>query len=233
MADSGASISVLDETDYYKNPNRPDLKKTSMEIYGYQSKEPLHVLGKLRTTVESKIKIIEDKLYVVKASCGSLLSWKASHDLSLLQTVQQVTENSKPTEKPTELIDEYEGLFQGLGKLKNYQIKLHIDESVPPVAQPHRRVPFHVRKQLEEQLKRDEELGVIEWIEVDGETGDRHIVTYASRSLTSVEQRYSKTEREALAVHLYIYGKPVTVYTYHKPFVSIYNNSTLKTPSED
>ena len=49
--------------------------------------------------------------------------------------------------------------------MANYQIKLHIDENVPPVAQPHRRVPFHVRKQLEEQLRRDEELGVVERIE--------------------------------------------------------------------
>ena len=31
-----------------------------------------------------------------------------------------------------------------------------------PVAQPHRRVPFHVRKQLEEQLEKDEQPGVIE-----------------------------------------------------------------------
>ena len=49
--------------------------------------------------------------------------------------------------------------------MANDQIKLHIDENVPPVAQPHRRVPFHVRKQLEEQLRRDEEIGVVERIE--------------------------------------------------------------------
>ena len=42
---------------------------------------------------------------------------------------------------------------------------MHIDEDIPPVAQPHRRVPFRVRKQLEEQLGRDEELGLIERIE--------------------------------------------------------------------
>ena len=69
------------------------------------------------------------------------------------------------TNTPASLIEEYDDLFRGLGKLKNYQIKLHIDENVPPVAQPHRRVPFHVRKQLEEQLRRDEELGVVERIE--------------------------------------------------------------------
>ena len=34
----------------------------------------------------------------------------------------------------------------------------------------------------------------------DPVTGNKHVVTYASRSLTPVEQRYSQMEREALAV---------------------------------
>ena len=104
---------------------------------------------------------------MVKGSSGSLLSWKTSQDLSLLQTVQQVKLLPSKLEAgtPSGLLAEYDDLFHGLGKLKNYQIKLHIDEEVPPVAQPHRRVPFHVRKHLEEQLRRDEELGVIERIE--------------------------------------------------------------------
>ena len=90
----------------------------------------------------------------MEGSSGSLLSWKASQELNLLQTVQQVTSlPSQPEAKtPADLLEEYDDLFLGLGKLKNYQVKLHIDEDIPPVAQPHRRVPFHVRKQLEEQL---------------------------------------------------------------------------------
>ena len=66
------------------------------------------------------------------------------------------------------LVAEYSDLSVGVGKLKDYQVKLHIDSSVPPVAQPHRRVPFQVRRQLEEQLEKDEENGVIE--RVDGPT---------------------------------------------------------------
>ena len=69
------------------------------------------------------------------------------------------------------------------------------------------------------------------------ETGTSHIVTYASRSLTETEQRYSQTEREALGIvwacehlHLYIYGKPITVYTDHKPLVSIFGNPSSKPP---
>ena len=69
------------------------------------------------------------------------------------------------------------------------------------------------------------------------ETGTSHIVTYASRSLTETEQHYSQTEREALGIvwacehlHLYIYGKPLTVYTDHKPLVSIFGNPSSKPP---
>ena len=35
--------------------------------------------------------------------------------------------------------------------------------------------------------------------QVDTSTGAKHIIAYASRSLTTTEQRYSQTEREALA----------------------------------
>ena len=119
-------------------------------------------MGKFKTVLKFNTKCVEDKLYVVQGSGGSLLSWKTSQELGLLKAVHNVNDSSPTTEK---LIKEYDELFHGLGKLKGYQIKLHNDESVPPVAQPHRRVPFHVRQQLEEQLKQDEELGVVERIE--------------------------------------------------------------------
>ncbi|XP_032240654.1 uncharacterized protein LOC116619712 [Nematostella vectensis] len=147
MADSGASINVLDEEDYRKLPKSAKLEQSGVKIFAYQSTNPLQVLGKFTAITASTTKNISARFYVVKGSGGSLLSWKTSQELNLLQTVKQVTEKTPQ------------------GKLKNYQIKLHIDENTPPVAQPHRRVPFHVRKQLGEQLQRDEELGVIERIE--------------------------------------------------------------------
>lgn len=53
-----------------------------------------------------------------------------------------------------ELVDKPQEVFQGLGKLKGFQVHLHVDKDIQPVAQPHRRVPFHARKDLEKQLKR-------------------------------------------------------------------------------
>ena len=73
---------------------------------------------------------------------------------------------------------------------------------------------------------------------MDQATGEKHVVAYASRSLSNTEQRYSQTEREALAVvwacehfHLYVYGKPVEVYTDHKALVTIYENPKSKPPA--
>ena len=55
----------------------------------------------------------------------------------------------------------------------------------------------------------------------------QNVISYANRALTPVEQRYSQTEHEALSAvwgcerfHIYIYGKPVTVYSDHKPLVT-------------
>ncbi|PFX30057.1 Retrovirus-related Pol polyprotein [Stylophora pistillata] len=254
------------------------LEPSNVRIYGYQPKVPLGVLGKFSTTLESEMKKLLAKFYAVKGSSGSLLGWKTSQDLSLLQTVQQVKllPSKLETVTPSGLLAEYDDLFHGLGKLNNYQIKLHIDKEVTPIAQPHRRVPFHVclecwsgwagsnprppaqqsnalsiglsgrRLNWHPNQEKNTEISVDAspvglaaiLSQVDPKTGDSHVITYASCSLTATEQRYSQTGREALAVvwacerlHLYIYGKPVTVYTDHKPLVSIYGNPSLKLPA--
>ena len=60
--------------------------------------------------------------------------------------------------------------------------------------------------------------------------GNQVPICYASRSLTACEQRYSQTEREALALvwacerfHPYIYGTKFELLTDHKPLEAIYN----------
>ena len=53
-------------------------------------------------------------------------------------------------------------LFKGLGKLKDVEIKFSRDESVQPVSQHLRRIPFHVRKKVEKKLNELLELDVIE-----------------------------------------------------------------------
>ena len=49
-----------------------------------------------------------------------------------------------------------------MGEYKGTPVRVHVDESVKPVALPHRRIPFHVRKQVERKLEQLESEGIIE-----------------------------------------------------------------------
>ena len=65
-----------------------------------------------------------------------------------------------------EILIKYADRFEGLGKLKDYKVKLHVDPSVPPVAHlPPRRIPFHLRKKVSKELEILEREGIIEKVE--------------------------------------------------------------------
>ena len=48
--------------------------------------------------------------------------------------------------------DKYKEVFNGVGLLKVYELKLNVDTSVKPVAQPVRRIPFGVREKVPKKL---------------------------------------------------------------------------------
>ena len=58
--------------------------------------------------------------------------------------------------------------FKGLGKLKGYQVKIHVDENVAPVVQNPRRILFSLREKVDGKLQQLVEIDVIE--PVDGPT---------------------------------------------------------------
>ena len=65
---------------------------------------------------------------------------------------------------------------------------------------------------------------------IQKQNGVHRVVSYASKSLSAVERRYSQTEKEALALvwacerfHLYLYGKEFELVTDHKPLEVIYS----------
>ena len=73
-----------------------------------------------------------ETIYVTEGAGGSLLSWRTSQKLDLISIITPLTINNKT--KVEQLVHEYSDLFSGLGKLKNYQVKLYIDETVQTLA---------------------------------------------------------------------------------------------------
>ena len=117
-------------------------------------------MGKCSCEVETEKKFSVKTFFIVIGTSGCLVSWQTSQRFGLVQVAQSVKQQEP--NKVESLVENYRDLFGGLGKLKGFRVRLHVDEDVQPVAQPPRRVLFHVRKKLEEQLLNDEKLGVIE-----------------------------------------------------------------------
>jgi hypothetical protein len=52
MADSGATVNVLDEKDYQALSKRRDLQTTKVKMHPYKSNKSLKVLGKFQDSLE-------------------------------------------------------------------------------------------------------------------------------------------------------------------------------------
>ena len=94
---------------------------------------------------------------IVDGSDRNLIGCQTATDLGLLLII-----NSVSTPTVDNIMEDYKGCFEGLGKIKGKTAKLHVDASVKPLAQKYRRPPFHIRDQVEAELKNLEELDIIE-----------------------------------------------------------------------
>ncbi|KAJ1119863.1 hypothetical protein NDU88_008048 [Pleurodeles waltl] len=163
LIDTGASVNVMDETLYKKLVPAPPLMSTATKIYNYGGREPLPLKGIVEVAVSSGDRSADAKFYVVAGDRGTLLGCHTAEELELVFFARQIYDT-----QVERLLQEFSQLFVGLGRLKGKRIKLHIDHTVIPVALRHRRVPFHLRPVVEEELRLLEEQGVIE--KVDGPT---------------------------------------------------------------
>ena len=72
------------------------------------------------------------------------------------------------------MFETFSGCCEGIGKLKDFQLKVPIDPEVQPVAQSIRRVPYHLRDKLSTKLDERVELDIteklIEWTKLLGLT---------------------------------------------------------------
>ena len=69
------------------------------------------------------------------------------------------------------ILHKNKAVFEGVEKLKNLQLKLHIDDSVTPIQQPVNRLPYHTRAKVADELERlikkdciEKVEGLITWI---------------------------------------------------------------------
>ncbi|XP_053391490.1 uncharacterized protein LOC128554261 [Mercenaria mercenaria] len=163
LIDTGSSINIISQLVIDKMSPTPKLEKSEIKDYPFGQKQPIHVEGKYKLTVESNSKFVLADFQSIKGNSENIISYETAVELGIVPVI-----NSMRNSDYKELCEKYNQLFNGLGKLKDVEVKFHVDESVVPSTQPPRRVPFHVREKVEKELQRLEDLDVIE--KVDGPT---------------------------------------------------------------
>ena len=107
-------------------------------------------------------------LVVINGDGRSLLCRETAEKLGLLRLGPSHAVNIVNTE--ADIKGKYKELFNGVGLLWDYKLKLNIDDSVKLVAQPVHRIPFGVREKVERKLDELLESGIIEEVP-EGPTG--------------------------------------------------------------
>ena len=96
--------------------------------------------GKFEATLKLKAKITMSTIHIVKGSSGCLLSYKtASASGLVIFNVQAhpsclvIVIAPRPSKHEAQL-EEYDSIFDGISQLKDFKVKLHIDNLVITVA---------------------------------------------------------------------------------------------------
>ncbi|XP_078506423.1 uncharacterized protein LOC144764712 [Lissotriton helveticus] len=128
--------------------NRPKLEPAAVRIFTWMCRKPLPCLGRFHTTLTFKNRKIPAYVHVVEgpdfADC--LLSLPTAERLKLVELLYM-------TEDAPDIVAKFPKLFKGLGKLTHFKVKLHINENITPVAQHHRKVPFHLQQAVDDELQ--------------------------------------------------------------------------------
>ena len=174
--------------------------------------------GKIRGTYSVKAKIAVTVFHVVNADGGSLLSNSTATDLGIVKLNVNAEAQSGPapyidpredhaefgnesppalkTKKPdspimSKLKQEYHTVFNGIGKLKDHEVHLHLKNDAKPVVQKPRKAPFHLRKQTEKKLKELENNDIIEFVPAGTPTPYVSNLVVAPKPHNSTEVRVS------------------------------------------
>lgn len=138
FVDSGASVNIVSSSAV--KVFGVDLQPCSTRVYTFNSSTLLPVIGKFSALIESKCSAVDAEFLVVESKT-SLLGYTMATELGILQIANVSVEKN--------VLQQHPSLFTGLGKMKNAEVKLHIDGNLSPVHQTHQRIPFHQRKSLE------------------------------------------------------------------------------------
>ena len=112
-------MNIIDERTFAKLPREIKLNKTKIKLFGYSSKVKINVLGRFTETIETKKGIAVAEFIVVAGNHGSLINAETAVALNLIQFTNKISSADSVFKEI--IFNEYEDVFTGIGKLKNFK----------------------------------------------------------------------------------------------------------------
>ncbi|CAB3984515.1 Hypothetical predicted protein [Paramuricea clavata] len=141
---------------------------TTTKIKPYNS-PTIPVIGIAKCAVTFGSTSIPVDWHIIDTPCEPVLAGQSAVQLGIIQfdpqaevyqPVQMIQCSKK--EALEDILKKYPQNFEGLGKLKNHQVKLHVHPSVKPVASPARPVPYHLKERIRTEIDKMVAQDVIE-----------------------------------------------------------------------
>lgn len=108
-------------------------------------------------------KSVNTDFFVIQEEAPGILGKDTAVKLGLLKL--ELANVNCVNDRKTELMLKFPLFFTGIGKLKDYRLKIPIDPEVTPVVQPLRRIAYHLREKLEKKLDELVQQDIIEKVE--------------------------------------------------------------------
>ena len=157
-------------------------------------------MGKFNATLNSLTGSTTSQIHVIEGNFGCLLSYKTASAMGLIKLKINMVKPKHPTHE--QLLNEYAHIFDRIRILKDFEVKLHIDESIPPMAQPPHRIPFYMRQKISDALAKLERNGIIKKVS-DAMPWISPLVVipgYASTCIWPIEQFNAKDTQPQLFI---------------------------------
>ena len=161
IIDSGVSANVISHTLWEQ------LKKQHSKCVSGRSTKKLHtsveVIGTFTTDLSLGSKSVSAEVSFINVQGEPLLGRESAVELGVLKL--PVPLNCLARVDHSELTTRFKDIFTGIGKLKGFQLKLHIDERVQLLAQPLQRPAFSLKEKIEKKLDELLREDIIEQVE--------------------------------------------------------------------
>ena len=159
LADTGAAVSVCGAEQAKKWGLFDRMSKSIVKIKPYKS-QPIPTLGTSTCAVSVGERTVPVRWHIISQDCEPVLAGIKAVQLGLIQVspkssvhvpVRMIKCKDKVDKDNLQsILSSYPEVFHGLGNLRNHVVTLHEDKSVKPVAEPPRRIPYHLESRVKE-----------------------------------------------------------------------------------